>query len=223
MHRDLGQRYLGYALTISIMHCGQLFSLSCLNETKVHILQLFALNHEIFHVYMQWSTESWIFSLPPQRTPGPFPLAYSLALPHASPQRIQLLRVYLISSKESRSAHQAFCLSDSLPCSLAGWTPLLCWEVLVSIPPLFQPVLYQHKRTHYPSPLINGRAGAGARPAPRKPKWSEREEGEAGLPQLWFWSLSLSPCSAPSLHLLAGSFGDTRLGQAPGTRESGPG
>ncbi len=128
---------------------------------------------------------------------------------------------------ESRSAQQAFCLSDSLPCSLAGWTPLLCWEVLVSIPPLFQPVLYQHKRTYYPSPLINGRAGAGARPAPCKPKWSEREdrreEGKAGLPQLWFWSLSLSPCSAPSLHLLTGSFGDTRLGQAPGTRESGPG
>ncbi len=146
--------------------------------------------------------------------------------PSPSPQRIQLLHVYLISSTSHDLRNSV--LSVRLPpCSLAGWTPLLCWEVLVSIPPLFQPVLYQHKRTYYPSPLINGRAGAGARPAPCKPKWSEREdrreEGKAGLPQLWFWSLSLSPCSAPSLHLLTGSFGDTRLGQAPGTRESGPG
>lgn len=31
--------------------CEKSFAPSCLNETKVHILHLFVLNHEIFHVY----------------------------------------------------------------------------------------------------------------------------------------------------------------------------
>lgn len=49
------------------------------------------------------------------------------------------------------------------------------------------------------------------------------EKEKERLLQLWFWSRSLRPLAAPSLHLLSGSSRDTRLGQAPGTRESGPG
>lgn len=51
----------------------------------------------------------------------------------------------------------------------------------------------------------------------------EKSKGEERRLQLWFWSRSLHPLAAPSLHLLSGSSRDTRLGQAPGTRESGPG
>lgn len=121
--------YLGYALTTSESHRGQLFSLNCLNETKVHILQLFALNYEIFHVYMQWQTESWISFLPPQQTPNPFPLAYSLTLPHAAPKRsptisARVVCIYLVSlAEKSRSEHQAFLSFRLPPRTFAGWTP----------------------------------------------------------------------------------------------------
>lgn len=172
--------YLGYALTTSESHRGQLFSLNCLNETKVHILQLFALNYEIFHVYMQWQTESWISFLPPQQTPNPFPLAYSLTLPHAAPKRgptisARVVCIYLVSlAEKSRSEHQAF-LSFRLPPvrSLGELHALLGGPGLHTTPVPTISLSAQtrsHTRTHahanYPAPLINGRAGECARPAP---------------------------------------------------------
>ena len=55
-----------------------------------------------------------------------------------------------------------------------------------------------------------------------KERREEERRGEAAAAAVVLESAP-QPLAAPSLHLLSGSSGDTRLGQAPGTRESGPG
>lgn len=104
------------------------------------------------------------------------------------------------------------------------------------------PLCLTHKHTHalkYPSPLINGRAGVAARQGGEwrgkegrtgeevgEERRGEKRKGKERRGEGCSCGFGVDPCSPllPPLSISSlDSSRDTRLGQAPGTRESGPG